>query len=42
MACERYKLEKFKLPHSKCCKNCYVNFSVLKADDEMLEEEYSH
>ena len=31
-----------------CCKNCYVNFSVLKADDEIkvgrvqLEEEYSH
>ena len=35
MACERHKREKFELSHSKCCKNCYINFSVLKADDEI-------
>ena len=35
MAWERHKREKFELSHLKCCKNCYINFSLLKTDDEI-------
>ena len=35
MACEQHKWQKFALSHSKCCRNCYIKFSVLKADDEI-------
>ena len=23
------------VPFERCCKNCYIDFSVLKADDEI-------